>query len=293
MTLRETDIELPATTHTPEPIRLSSQGGASEAVHHAIDTHETHDRFADPLIYAIRETWRKRQDFVRAQSRLILQAKAICRRFCAGDKTEADRLYAAIVKGGEHELVGEAALHIQCFLVAMEPLVERRNDLEKELARLGGQLPIAHMADRIKGINCKTLAVIAAECGDLSAYEKGIAGIWKRAGLAVVDGERQRKMPGEAALEHGYSPERRAVFWTIGDALLKAQGKDETAGPYRRLYDERKAYEFARLQHKGHAHNRALRYMTKRLLRELWREWKKVSHGRIDEGHPADAEATT
>ena len=117
---------------------------------------------------------------------------------------------------------------IMPLLAASEPLERQRAVYEKELTKLGKELPIAHMADRIKGVNTKTLAVIVGECGDLSAYEKGIAGIWKRAGLAVIDGERQRKKASkEEALIHGYSPSRRSVFWNIGDALLKSQGKEE------------------------------------------------------------------
>ena len=158
------------------------------------------------------------------------------------------------------------------------PLESQRKVYEKGLTLLGKRLPIAHMADRIRGINTLTLATITGECGDLSAYEKGVAGIWKRAGLAVIDGERQRKKSDkELALIHGYSPSRRSVFWNIGDALLKSQGKEETAGPYRLIYDTRKAYERPRVDSDGHAHNRAMRHMTKRLLKDLWREWVRVS----------------
>ena len=153
----------------------------------------------------------------------------------------------------------------------------QRKTLEKHWHKLGAQLPIAHMADEIKGVSTLTLAKIVGECGDLSSYEKGVAGIWKRAGMAVIEGGRQRRVAGAAALLHGYSPERRAVFWNIGCALLKAQGKDENAGPYRLVYDERKAKFRPRADCDGHAHNDAMRIMTKRLLKNLWREWPRKS----------------
>jgi len=122
------------------------------------------------------------------------------------------------------------------------------------------------------------LAGIVGEVGDFMAYEKELDGIYKRAGLAVIDGERQRKHSNaEMALVHGYSPSRHAVFWTIGDSLLKAQGKEENAGPYRMVYDKRKIMERERVETDGHAHNRALRYMTKRLVRDLYKEWKEVA----------------
>ena len=212
---------------------------------------------------------------VRAQSRLTLQAKAICRRFCGGDKKEADKLYRAIVKGTPHPRAAQATVAVMPLLAAAEPVEKQRKLYEKSLTKLGAELPIAHVANAIRGVSTKTLAVIVGECGDLSAYDKGVAGVWKRAGLAVIDGERQRKKASEeAALRHGYSPSRRSTFWNIADALLKAQGKEETAGPYRRIYDERKALERPRVESDGHAHNRALRFMTKRLLKDLWLEWK-------------------
>lgn len=265
-------------TQTPaRAVFRSTPDREGEAVQQWGDTHTKIDRFADPLIANILETWRQRQDMVRAQNRLILQAKAICRRFCDGDKTEAGRLYNAIVKGGDHPATASAGIAVLALLSAMAPLETTRKSYERHLTKQGKQLPIAHMAETIRGVSTQTLAVIAAECGDLSAYQKGVAGVWKRAGLAVIDGERQRKVAGDAALDHGYSPSRRSVFWNIADAMLKAQGKDDTAGPYRLIYDQRKAYELPRVETLGHAHNRAMRHMTKRLLKDLWREWCRVT----------------
>ena len=52
--------------------------------------------------------------------------------------------------------------------------------------------------------------------------------------------------------------------------------------PWGALYVERKAYELAReVDGKPmtamHAHNRAKRYVEKRLLRELWKAWRVAS----------------
>ena len=254
----------------------------SGAVQLCRETQTNTDRFADPLIAEITETWRQRQDMVRAQQKLTLQAKSICRRFTAGDKGEAEKLYQAVTKGKDHELADMASIAVMPLFRAQAPLIETRAAYEKQLAKLGKQLPIAHMAETIKGVNYNTLATIVAEVGDMTAYEKGIAGIWKRAGLAVIDGERQRKKAGEAALIHGYSPDRHAVFWNIGCALIKAQGKIAEDGtdnrlPYRVIYDDRKEYERPRVESDGHAHNRAMRFMVKRLLKDIWQEWRNVA----------------
>lgn len=230
-------------------------------------------RFANPLVAQIVEIWRQRQDMVRAQAKLTLQIKAICRRFTGGDRREADRLYASMQNGREHPLA-EAA-HAACapLLLARQPLEGSRQALEKELARLARDLPIAHVVEEIRGVNFSTLAAIVGECGDLSAYRDHSA-VWKRCGLAVIGGERQRrKANAEEALEHGYSPSRRSVMWNIGEALFKAQGKGESAGPYRRIYDARKEHELVRCATAGHAHAAACRYMTKRLIRDLYRAW--------------------
>ncbi len=270
--------EIPSATQPPMLTVASRLDGEAEA-HSFDETQESNDlRFTDPLIAEIVETWRARQDMVRAQQKLTLQIKAICRRFTAGDKGEADKLYRSMQNGREHPRA-EAA-YLACFglLEARKPLETQRKAYERALTKLGAQLPIAHMADDIKGIGHLALAKIVGECGDLSAY-RSVSAVWKRAGLAVIDGGRQRRVSGEAAIEHGYAPERRSVFWNIADAMLKAQGKDENAGPYRLFYDAEKAKQRPNVETDGHAHNRALRHMTKRLLRDLTVEWRRVSRG--------------
>lgn len=261
-----------------ESAKDTPQRGEAVQISRASDGQRNLDRFADPIIAEIAEVWRLRQRVVEAQRKLTLQAKAVCRMFCGGDKKAAGDLWTRIEKGEE---AGPAAQAIAPYLMAMEPFKKQRKAYEKVLAKLGKQVPIAHVCDEIKGVGHGTLATIVAELGDLSAYEKGIAGIWKRAGLAVIDGGRQRRVADkDAALIHGYSPSRRSVIWNIATSLIKAQGTGDEAGPYRLIYDQRKALELARVP-KAHAHNRAMRHMTKALLRDLWRAWR--AHNRKGE----------
>ncbi len=234
-------------------------------------------RFVDPLIQQIVEQWRLRQDMVRAMSRLTLQAKAILRRMCAGDKTEANKLYRSLKNGKDHDLAAVAQIAVAPLIMAREPLEATRKAIEKHLVVMAKELPIAHMVEETYGLGYLGLAAIVGECGDLSAY-KSVSAVWKRCGLAVIDGGRQRKVVGDAAIEHGYSPSRRAVLWTLTDALFRAQSagmKDGAApGPYRALYDEWKAEEVAKGLILGHAHNRARRKISKRLLRDLTIAWR-------------------
>ena len=236
-------------------------------------------RFSDPLIAEIVETWRLRQDMVRAQTKLTLQIKAICRRFTAGDKTEADKLFASMGNGMAHPQAEMCFLACLPLMEARKPIEAARKAQEKHLAKLGKQLPVAHMADDINGIGHLALAKIVGECGDLSAY-RSVSAVWKRAGLAVIDGGRQRRITGDAALEHGYSPERRSTFWNIAAALIKSQGKDDDAGPYRRFYDAEKDRQLAKDIPLGHEHNRAMRHMTKELLKDIVVEWRKIAGGK-------------
>jgi len=249
-------------------------------------------RFVDPLIQQIVEQWRLRQDMVRAMSRLTLQSKAILRRMCMGDKVEANRLYRSLSNGKDHALVEVATIAVAPLLMAREPLEATRKAIEKRLIVMAKDLPIAHMVEETPGLGYPGLAAIIGECGDLSAY-KSVSAVWKRCGLAVIDGGRQRKVAGDAAIEHGYSPSRRSVIWTIMDSLFKAQSagmKDGAEpGPYRALYDVWKAEELEKTAEYvdkktgkrettklklGHAHNRALRKVSKRLLRDLTVAWR-------------------
>ncbi len=276
-----------------DPIETTDDNRNSHRISTPEEIMEMPYRWADPLCAEILETWRLRQDMVRARTRLTLQIHAICRRSAGGCKKEGGKRYALLGKESEAPEIVMLDGATYGLRVAREPLEAQQRALERHLAKLGQGLPIAHMADQIRGVGHGTLATIVGEVGDMSTYVKGVSGIWKRAGLAVIDGQRQRKVSNlEAALIQGYSPERHSTFWNIGEALLKSQGKDEGAGPYRKVYDERKAYELTRtVTQKNHetgevgevpvslslAHRRACRFMVKRLLKDLWVEWRRVS----------------
>lgn len=249
------------------------------------------------VIAEIREQHRQRVDLHRAEKSLTLQIKAICRRLCDGDKKEADVLYKAMLGKGEHSLA-TTALEINVPFIEARSVIEGSRKLkEKRLDTLAKQLPIADWVAEIRGIAMGSLAAVIGEAGNLSDYAT-VSRLWKRMGLAVIDGKRQRKVSGDAAIEQGYAPQRRAVVWNIGDCIIKAQServdKDtgevlREAGQYRLIYDARKSYEHERdpEMSKGHAHNRAKRFMEKRFLRDLWREWRAKGQVKPDAYMPA------
>ncbi len=170
----------------------------------------------------------------------------------------------------------------------LEGLDEYRVLVEKQMIAYTKELSVCEWWNTEKGRSFIGLALIVGEAGDLSNYANP-AKLWKRFGVAVLDGIRQgglpKGSPAEQWIEHGYNKKRRSVLWNISDSLMKTNGK---TGKYKQVYDEQKKFKMKTLKKKwiadgnkaakfkpGHAHNCALRYMGKRLLRDLWNEWNK------------------
>lgn len=178
------------------------------------------------------------------------------------------------------------------------PLTKLRDETEAEMIRLVKTLPVYPFAASIKGFaRGLGLAVIVAEAGDIGSY-KSRSALWKRMGLAVIDGERQGKRTNvEEAARHGYNPHRRAeMYAVVAEPLLKHQwrGLDEETGevahaigPYGERYGTKKAEYTVRVEATKElpysdkakwtpkrANEAAKRYMTKCLLRDLFGAWK-------------------
>lgn len=165
----------------------------------------------------------------------------------------------------------------------------------KEMERLASSLPVwTDFGEAVKGFGARSLAVIIGEAGDIGSYAT-VAKLWKRMGLAVMDGVRQGGLRKTASADewiaHGYNAKRRSYMFVIGDVLVKNKSA------YRDVYLERKQYERDRAvsigltvapaakipaarKHEfmsdGHIHKRAQRYMEKRLLKHLWQAWRRT-----------------
>lgn len=248
-------------------------------------------RFSDPLIASIREAHRMRRRWMKARNALILQGKAIARSYVdGGDKKAAtdmfNRVAAGKLKPGDEGLV----LPLMPFLPAIEAFDAQLKTIEKRLEKMAGELPVAAFVKGVRGFGMGSLAAIVGEAGDLSRYPT-VAGVWKRMGLAVINGERQRKcVDADKAIIHGYSPDRRAVMWVIADAMAKHQRTriDKETGAVKReadLYGKYLEGEKARYLGAGEkpvvAENRAKRHMSKRILRDLTVEWRRIEQGRV------------
>lgn len=242
---------------------------AAREVGHKVTVTQLSSADLAPIIAEIREQWRRRQAWHRAEKSLTLQAKALCRRLAEdGDKGEAERIYKAALGKGEHEMAETAFAAIFPLVEGRRAVEVARKQVEKRLAVLAADLPAAEWVGQTRGFGIASLAAVIGETGDLSDYAT-VAKLWKRMGLAVMPSGRQRKVAGAEGIEHGYSPARRSVVWALGDSMIKSKS------PYKALYDTRKEYELSRVETKIHAHNRAKRYMEKRVLRDLWVAWRR------------------
>jgi hypothetical protein len=254
-----------------QPVRVGHLGADNHPATALADT-----------IGQIVEHHRLRQDMIRARQRLELQAQAVLRRLLDGDKVAAAKRWAQV----KRDPAAPERAWLGAMLAAMEPLEAQQAATERTLAKLVRTLPIHAWAATVSGLGDVSLAGIIGECGGHAPGDfRTPAALWKRMGLGVISGGRQRRVAGDAALEHGYSPTRRSLMWNVGECIIKAQVRAEkdadgtrtgsrAIGPYGALYLERKAYEAGRVETAAHAHNRAKRYTEKRLLRDLWRAWR-------------------
>ena len=196
--------------------------------------------------------------------------------------------------------------------IAVRDFTEKlRRETEKKMMEAASSLPGFRLTAEIRGFGAKSFAAIVGEAGDIGGYASP-AKLWKRMGLAVINGKSQRKTKNaEEAELMGYAPRRRSEMFVIGDSFVK------TGGPFGDLYRRRKEYEIATQTAKGiqiipgakyarlkdktgfmsamRIHRRAQRYAEKRLLRDLWRAWRAdcgVNDNTIPEFASADAGGT-
>jgi len=312
-------------TQAMPAVTLEGEESASDGGHHTTDTQRAGAPALAETIAAIRAAHRERCFWMEQRKRADLSlgsylrtalgwtlSKPVTRRNAIKSKA------AEIMKAGEEYVkatrkmardterrknlvvMPEMAESLRQYAHIVVPQIEMRgrtDELEaaatRAMTNLAKQLPVAAWIDSIHGVGPKGLAIIIGEAGDLGNYANP-GKLWKRMGVAVIDGKRQGGLTKTAAKAdwevHGYNRVRRSRLYTIGDAMLK-----HVKCPYRQIYLDRKAYESARAEADGlivapavkipkakqaeyrslgHIDNRARRYVEKRLLKDLWRAWR-------------------
>lgn len=243
---------------------------------------------------ALTELQQRRKDYIKTINANTNRARAFVRRALGWNPNdgEAERVK---VNGKAAKIVAKAFAGQGCDVPQVEadlaviamsiaPLRDTRKHIEKEMEKLARRLPVAGWAAGVRGLGELGLAVIVAECGDLSKYPNP-AKVWKRLGLAPIEkggivmaASSWRKKGGLTDNDWtaaGYAPRRRAEIWAcVGDPLFRQNSV--ITGPYRQAYDRRRARtaETHPDWTKGHSKEDALRVMTKELLRDLWAAWQ-------------------
>lgn len=222
-------------------------------------------------------------------------------------RTKAERIMATIKKAYENnvevvvpqDIRDDLLDDIVCRIEACAPLQTMRVNIEKPMEKLAKRLPVWPWCENVKGFGAKGLAVVVGEAGDLANYPNP-AKLWMRMELGIIDGQRQRRVKNaEEALRHGYSGQRRAEMYAFfDDKLLMAQWRGDkkengkvllnddgeplipahAIGPYGEIYGRKKAEYLARDDkewHKTRCDRAARRYMTKQVLKHLWKAWRR------------------
>lgn len=263
------------------------------------------------VVARIQNVHKLRQGMIRAKNRILLQAMAPLRLYTmTASDFESDDAKKAARKRNEDlfRVVSNDPTHeyyenIEPYLSAMAPLEARAESYAKDLAKLAKMLPVYPWVKSVKGFGDVSFATIVGEAGDIGTYRSHSA-LWKRMGVAVIDGNRQGN-PGAGAtaedwITHGYRKQRRSVLWNARGGLILGMGKwrpvfgdDVWANPdltyFQKVFADRARTECEKLgkpvkesakgkdSYGAHAANRALRYCEKRLLKQLRQEWRKVA----------------
>jgi hypothetical protein len=230
----------------------------------------------DPIVDIIRALHRERQFHLKQKNRILTACQAYLRTRLGWHLGLPEKERKAIERQAS-KLMREPTENFRQAVESSQEAAELFHELQmtiaKSIERVAEGLPVWQFAKNIRGFGALSLGTIVGEAGDLANYPTK-SKLWKRMCIGLVDGRRQGN-PGNGAdadewIRHGYKPARRALLWQIGANLIMLND-----GAYRAVYLSRKDYELARGCKKLHAHNRAKRYMEKRLLRDLWQAWKE------------------
>lgn len=174
-------------------------------------------------------------------------------------------------------------LHLQLmmkgFIDAHHCIKSSLKDIEKTMEKLVKELPIFEWSKDVPGIGPATLAKIVAEVGGVNNNSFGdyetVSRVWKRMGLAVMpDGTRQRRIKGDAAIEHGYDAQRRSeMYLACTYIIMKGKANNHPLYAY---YIDTKARVRERCTSDWHADMYAKRLMAKKLLKWMWKEWNRA-----------------
>lgn len=275
---------------------------------------------------------RRRQAAIRAKTKIILMMKAEVRSMlCSESDFEEDKTTDRVTAFGRapRKLTKSAQKRVDDAIKVARAEIKARDDGEgdvllsdvaqtiaeyiesedlfdakcegyaKLMVKAAKKLPVYEWVKGVNGFGDVSFATIVGECGDVGTY-KSVSAVWKRLGLAVINGRRQGA-PGEGAtaqdwIDHAYNRARRSVSYVAREHVIGGMGKwrpefGSNLGDctyYQAVYAERARLEAMKLgmpvtvsdkgkeSYKKHVAMRAHRYVEKRLLKHLYLEWRRA-----------------
>ncbi|KKN88807.1 hypothetical protein LCGC14_0244140 [marine sediment metagenome] len=184
------------------------------------------------------------------------------------------------------------AAKVEIMALAMVPAIRgfdpQIRQYHKDITAIVAGMPIASWVGRpgkgTPGLSLLAVGRILAEAGaDLRNFATP-AKLWKRFGLGMVSENaqdpmvRQRLRRGtEMAKLHGYNPSRRSMMFVV-QGTVHQNGK-KTNNEFYQYSEGVKAKAAAAHPDwtTGHIFLHQRRLLSKRILRELWKQWRKVS----------------
>lgn len=191
-----------------------------------------------PLVDVMRSTT---QRFVAFVARSIGTAEELGASDRKALYARADRLLKAAAGKTLREQPTESdQQHIQlvapmamAWAAAIAPVATHRAAVEKAMRQYAMALPVWPVVEPIAGLGALGLAILVGHAGALGDY-RGPACLWKRFGVACLDGEAQRRVAGDAekAIRMGFDATRRAAIYNATTALIMAGSRAlKTHGP--------------------------------------------------------------
>jgi len=140
-------------------------------------------------------------------------------------------------------------------------------DADAEITRIIKDHPLMPQLRQVRGVGpllaAKMLALIDITRAD------SVSALWRYAGYGVIDGQRERPTKGEKL---HYNIRLKTTLYLVAGSFLKS------SSPYRRVYDDAKAFYQANRPEwtKSHIHAASMRKMIKVFLSHLWNRWRAL-----------------
>lgn len=141
------------------------------------------------------------------------------------------------------------------------------NDIDREIRALVKDDRVIESMVSVKGVGL----MLAAKVASMIDIDRAptVSALWRYAGYAVIDGEREKMTKGEPA---HYNRRLKTTCYLVGTSFLKSNS------PYRKIYDAARDYYASNRPDwtKAHQHNAAMRKMIKVWLAHLWEVWRTL-----------------